>query len=384
VLEKQKEIVAGAAHLIDRALAEAEFKRAEVMLAKMQDLRKQLDFVRDFQAKNIETFENKLAELPKGGGLNPAEAASVPTGKVPAAPKDEIASAKKMSESPLPSAELKHMQAIEPNFIPKDSRAVRLFELQESVRKNEENIKSMEEEAQGIRPRLARLFRETLSNYAEDKLMGIEAQHDASTIELINKYEVALKNNPDSSYASDAMYFLGYYYFLVDEKDYFDRLAKYNEAREQGREDVPYPEENFLRTIDLYESLIQKYPDFRHMDGVYYLLGMALWYEGVFSTAVDDFKTLLAKFPNSKYVEEVWFRLGEFYYDMDEFDNAIHAYSVVTKNKDSRLLAQSFYKIGWSHFQKDQYSLAVDYFAKVLDLNYAAPGTAVDTSMRSE
>ena len=115
---------------------------------------------------------------------------------------------------------------------------------------------------------------------------------NASIDEAIKYYEHALANNPDHDLVADALYHLGQYYFEQDEKDYFAKLAIYSEARDQGRDDVAYPEENFTRTIDTYEKLIKEFPDYAHMDSVYYLYSLALWYEGVFYNAVENFKIL--------------------------------------------------------------------------------------------
>ena len=120
---------------------------------------------------------------------------------------------------------------------------------------------------------------------------------------------------------------------------------RYNEAREKGDETAVYPEENFNRTIKTFGKLIKKYPDFPQMVDVYYLLGLALWYEGAFSSAVDNFEELIKKFPESRFTEEVWFRLGEFFYDMDDYDEAIRAYSKVTSHKESVFYDKAIYKL---------------------------------------
>ncbi len=69
VLSAQKAIKKSLASLInDKVLADAEFKRAELALAEMQDLQKQIDVTRQFQSKTITQFERELPEL-EGGPL---------------------------------------------------------------------------------------------------------------------------------------------------------------------------------------------------------------------------------------------------------------------------------------------------------------------------
>jgi hypothetical protein len=67
VLERQMQIVPKARQIINTLLAEAEFRRGEIALLRMRELKKQIDVVRDFQTLEKERFEKNLAEKDKGG-----------------------------------------------------------------------------------------------------------------------------------------------------------------------------------------------------------------------------------------------------------------------------------------------------------------------------
>lgn len=277
--------------------------------------------------------------------------------------------AAKPNEEPAPlSPEIRLMQEIEPGFIPKDERAVQLFMLQKVVRENEEAIKAKKELRLQIRTLFSKKFRENLEQYSDKKLGDVELRFNRSLEDSITSYEHALKYNPHHAMTPDALYFLGLSYFEVDEKIYFEKLAAYSAAREQGREDVEYPEENFGRTIGVYERLIRDYPNYRHMESVYYLLGLALWYEGDFYNSVERFQELITNFPKSKYVEEVWFRLGEYFYDMDEYQEALDAYARVMKNPKSPLYDKAVYKSAWAYFQDNRYDKAIERFSELVEL----------------
>lgn len=274
---------------------------------------------------------------------------------------------------------------IEPGFVTNDERVLQLLMLQKVVADKEESIKKTTEQIGSTRELFTRKYREDLVNFISSRSTKVDNGIDRSIDELIKYYEIALKNHPNHpQYAPDALYYLGLYYFEKDEKDYFEKLARYNEAREQGREDVAYPDENFSRTIDTYEQLIDKFPDFRHMDSVYYLLGLALWYEGAFYNAVDRFQELIKSYPNSRYVEEIWFRLGEYFYDMDDYDEAVKAYDRVGSNTKSPLYDKAIYKRAWSHYQKDRFMAAVKDFITVLEITYAEKGEGAAAGMRAE
>jgi tetratricopeptide (TPR) repeat protein len=285
----------------------------------------------------------------------------------------------------VPSEILNQARQIEPDFTFKSEEAVLLFALQKLVQDNEILLKEQQGAAERLRNLFSQKFRNDLESYTAGKISEIEKQYDLSMQALIKNYEEALKNHPeDAVYSTDAMYFLGLYYFELDEKEYFAKLAEYAAAKEQGREDVPYPEENFSRTINIYERLKEQYPDYRHIDNVYYLLGMALWYEGDFYAAVDIFQALIKNYPKSRFVEELWFRLGEYYFDMDDYDDAIEAYTRVAKNLKSVYYDKALYKIAWSHYQKDRFGLAIEYFIKVLSLSYKSTEAGAGSDLKAE
>jgi len=280
--------------------------------------------------------------------------------------------------------EIKLMQQIEPGFVPKDERAVRLFMLQKSVADNEEALKTKEEERIKLRSLLGKRHREELLDLTAKKSNMLSQKLDELLDEAIKREEMALNDYPqDPHFAAHALYNLGRYYFDQDEKSYIAKLAHYSEAQEKGQQDVPYPEENFSRTIETYQRLIKEYPDFPKMVDVYYLLGLALWYEGAFDSAKDKFDELVKQFPKSRFVDEVWFRLGEFYYDMDDYYDAIKAYRKVSANEKSQFYVQATYKIAWSYFQIDQYMESLRGFIKVIELTPHEAGRAA-SGMRAE
>lgn len=302
----------------------------------------------------------------------------------PSIEEQKISSEDPKSDIALSPVEIE-MQKIEPGFKPKTDQAVQLFLLQKAVKDIASEVQQKEGKIKDTKDFFIRKFRQDLGKIVQNETDPRQYKLQLYLDEIIRFYEIALVNNPHHSYfTADILYNVGRAYFEQDEKKYFDELARYNDAREAGREDVSYPEENFSRTIDTYERLITDYPLFDKMDNAYYLLGLAYWYEGAFNQAVDRFQTLIKKFPNSRFIDEVWFRLGEFFYDMDEYDNAISSYEKIAQKPTSKFYDKALYKIGWSYFQKDDFVNAVKSFTKVLDITYNQSLDATATGMRNE
>src|SRR5580704_12871035 len=132
---------------------------------------------------------------------------------VPEAPKDMP----QVPELPSVREEIKLMQQIEPGFMPKDDRAIQLFMLQKVVADTEASIKSKSEQGKRIRELFSQKFREDLNKFTDTKIEGFNERIERSTHELIKYYELALRHNPHHpQLASDALYYLGFYYFEVD------------------------------------------------------------------------------------------------------------------------------------------------------------------------
>lgn len=280
---------------------------------------------------------------------------------------------------------LEMMQAIEPGFIPKDKRANELFLLQKIA---DDAAKKISEKSDGLLQKKAFYslkFSEALTQYLASRTSDLDETYEKAINDAIVAYEQALKDYPnDVNHVANALFAYGAHSFAVDEKIYFSKLAIYSAAREKGQEDVEYPEENFSRTIGAYERLLEEYPGFHDRESVYYLLSLALWYEGDFYRATSLFEALLKEYPQGRYASEIWFRLGEYLYDMDEYEEAIWAYGHILKNPEGSFKDKAHYKMGWSHFQLDQYSQMLENFVEVLNLTKDEKVDGVAVGMRAE
>lgn len=239
--------------------------------------------------------------------------------------------------------------------------------LQNKISENKNKLSSMKEKAESLKVSFKQKYQEKLLEHISNKHGNKSDEEKQKLSEIVTKYKEALSSNPDSIYAPKNLYNLAVYAYEYDELLYFEKLAQYSKSRDEGKNDVDFPEENFTTTIDALEKLIE-YKKFPHLDAAYYLLALSLWYEGVFYEAVDRFKELITLFPKSSFVEEVWFRLGEFFYDMEEYTEAINAYEQVLKNSNSNLFDKAIYKIAWSNFQTNKNKESINYFVRLLKI----------------
>lgn len=94
----------------------------------------------------------------------------------------------------------------------------------------------------------------------------------------IAEFERFIARYPDDpTYTADAMFRLGELYYERSAIAFQDAYDDANRRRDAGEEGVEIPDTpNFQDTIDLYRRLVTAFPNYRRLDGVFYLIGYCL------------------------------------------------------------------------------------------------------------
>ena len=96
-----------------------------------------------------------------------------------------------------------------------------------------------------------------------------EEKQDAATLRAIEMFERFIAMYPsDPTYTPDAMFRLGELYFERSAIQFQKDMNVVLDARDQGQE-LPEPSKDFTQTITLYRTLIERFPEYRRIDGVY-------------------------------------------------------------------------------------------------------------------
>jgi cellulose synthase operon protein C len=253
-----------------------------------------------------------------------------------------------------------------------------------------------------------------------------EKLQDESTGEAIALFEKFTQQYPnDPTYTPDAMFRLGELYFERSAIQFQNAMLGVMAARDQGIEQ-PEPIKDFTPTIDIYRALIQRFPDYQRIDGVYYLVGYCLnemgdpekarlaWLSLVCGNKYDAAKTIEAtaneellkkaeresKNPSltvggiampaaknaplndpygdckpvvqsSRFLSETWLRIGEYHFDYDVtpqgMDHAISAYKRVLVDPLDRNYNLALYKLAWAYYRAFRYPEAVRNFAALVE-----------------
>lgn len=124
----------------------------------------------------------------------------------------------------------------------------------------------------------------------------------------------------------------------------------------------------FDNAVQLYQQLLEAYPDYRRNDTVLYQLARAYEIGGRNDDALEVLDELVRKYRSTPIIDEVQFRRGEMLFLRKDYDGAEQAYSrVVAVGDSSRFYEQSLYKLGWSQFKLGWHEDSLDPFFDLLD-----------------
>ena len=127
-------------------------------------------------------------------------------------------------------------------------------------------------------------------------------------------------------------------------------------------------EAGYNNAVDLYQQLLEAYPDYRRNDTVLYQLGRAYEIGGRNDDALNVLNELINRYPQTPLIDEVQFRRGEMLFMRKDYNGAELAYkSVVNYGEQSRFYEQSLYKLGWSQFKLAWHEDSLEPFFELLD-----------------
>jgi TolA-binding protein len=125
---------------------------------------------------------------------------------------------------------------------------------------------------------------------------------------------------------------------------------------------------SFNNAVQLYQQLLEAYPDYRRNDTVLYQLGRAYEIGGRNDDALEVLNELITRFPDTLLIDEVQFRRGEMLFIRKKYNDAELAYrAVIHYGESSRFYEQSLYKLGWSQFKLAWHEDSLDPFFELLD-----------------
>lgn len=250
--------------------------------------------------------------------------------------------------------------------------------MRDAVRAFEREAMETRDEVRRIAERKYKERRAKIEDNYKRAIDPVVVAERGKRLDAIAAFEAFLERHPnDKEFTPDALFRLAELYFEKYDDEY--QLAmkefknQYKQWADAGSKGEPpgEPAKHFDKTIALYERLIADYPDYRLVDGAYYLLGYTQRAQGLVEKGLETWLSLVRRFPKSRFYAEVWFRIGDQRFDDEQWDNAVAAFLNVVPMKDSEFYDKALYKLAWTYYLVNRFDESVVRFFELLDFSAA-------------
>lgn len=128
------------------------------------------------------------------------------------------------------------------------------------------------------------------------------------------------------------------------------------------------------RAVQLYEWFLRDFPKDPKIDQALFFLGYNYFELNQPERGKDYYTRLTKEYPKSSYIEESNFALGEYYFEREQWPDALKHYSAVANNKRARLYSFALYKTAWCQYKTGQVRPALVSLEKVIRAGRVAKG----------
>ncbi len=202
-----------------------------------------------------------------------------------------------------------------------------------------------------------------------DRELEKESANRENAIVLFENFVRKYPSNTE--YTPRAMYRLAELYYersaIKQEKrleEYEGKMAEFYEGKLESEPENPVID--FSDSINIYQKIIDTFPDFEYIGGAYYMLGYCLNESGRKEEAVALWQRIIDRNIDTSYIDEVYLRLGEYYFDTNDLSKSLYYFSKGVEFKDGRFYDKILYKLAWTYYRDNQFQKAVDTFTSLV------------------
>jgi len=142
---------------------------------------------------------------------------------------------------------------------------------------------------------------------------------------------------------------------------------------------IYYDSENYESALTIFQQLVNDFPDSQYADDAQYYIGYINEKKlGYYIQALLEYQELINNYPDSSYANDAQLGIGNCYYITYDYSHAIEAYQkLIDDYPESSLLALAQYSIAQSYRKLANYEQATLEFNKVIEnypeSDYSAP-----------
>ncbi len=237
-----------------------------------------------------------------------------------------------------------------------------------------------------IRRRPATPEAPVLSAELKRLLASTEKQRDAKRLEAIGLLRGFLDSKPSGEARAEGLFKLAELLWEEARRLYLveiDRFTREVEKCQQSKARCAQPREpriDLKEAEALYRELHDKFPEFRRMDLVSYLLGFAAKEANREDEAMARFQEVIERFPGSALEGDAWMMIGEHWFATGNWTKAKAAYKRIGDAAATSDLAT--FKLAWCEWKLGDATQAAKDFKRVLDKAVEAERSGTDSQRR--
>ena len=200
----------------------------------------------------------------------------------------------------------------------------------------------------------------SLQQHRQAESLALQERMDMAAVNTAILFEEYLASFPESRFTPDVLVRLAQLYYDIDQAAYFDLI-------DQGSGEI-FIEQDYSRSINLYERVLNAYPGSEVEDVALYSMGYCLQVTGDPVGAVINYRRLLEEHPESPLAPETYIRTGDFYFDTFAFDSAEVYYKRILDYPGANpdLYQLGIYKLGWTYYLLNDYLSSVAVFGYLI------------------
>ncbi len=127
-----------------------------------------------------------------------------------------------------------------------------------------------------------------------------------------------------------------------------------------------------LEAIELYDQILEVYPNYAQTDQVLYQKARAFDEVGRVDEAIKVTQELINRFPDSRHIDEAHFRRAEYFFTRKKYFTAEESYAAIAeRGLISDYYELALYKLGWSFYKQMMLEEALDSYVELLDYKVA-------------
>ena len=202
-------------------------------------------------------------------------------------------------------------------------------------------------------------------------LASTEKRRDDKRLEAIGLLRGFLDSKPSGEARAEGMFKLAELLWEESRRLFLIRMDEFSRSVEKcsaKKSECVQPKEpriDLKEAETLYRELHDKFPEFRRMDLVTYLIGFAAKEDNREEEAMGRFQEVIDKFPKSALYGDAWMMVGEHYFAGGDWVRAKDAYIHVGEEAATSDLA--LFKVAWCEWKLNDTTAAARDFKKVLD-----------------